>query len=114
MELIADDFPCRAARRLSGDVIAAKLKAAFDEAIEDGVVNVLGAPPIEGLGTAGGFKIVIEDRGDSTLSALQTVGQNIVDEANATEGLAGVVTSFRGPPPWLFFLIQPPAAQSLG
>ena len=41
----------------------------------DGVVNVFGAPPLEGLGTAGGFKIMIEDRGDTGLEALQKRGR---------------------------------------
>ena len=49
--------------------------------IKDGLVNVLGAPPIDGLGTAGGFKIIVEDRGDNGLPALQHVGEKIVDDA---------------------------------
>ncbi len=60
-----EDFHTRSAQHLSGDVIAERLKIAFDEVLQDGVINVLGAPPVDGLGTAGGFKIVIEDRGIS-------------------------------------------------
>ena len=33
---------------------------------------MFGAPPLDGLGTAGGFKIMIEDRGDTGLDDLQT------------------------------------------
>jgi multidrug efflux pump subunit AcrB len=114
MYLMLEDFHSRASRKLSGDKIAEKLKVAFDETIEDGVVNVLGAPPIDGLGTAGGFKIVIEDRGDSGLSALQTVGQSIVDEGNATEGLAGAFSSFRADTPWLYLDVDRTEARSMG
>jgi multidrug efflux pump len=114
MYLMLDDFHSRAARGLSGDAIAAKLKDAFDAVVEDGVVNVLGAPPIEGLGTAGGFKIVIEDRGDNTLGALQAVGETIADEANATEGLANVFTSFRADTPWLYLDIDRTEAKTMG
>ena len=47
------------------------------------MVNVFGAPPIDGLGTAGGFKIVIEDRGDTGCSGLQTVSQTVVEQAES-------------------------------
>ena len=35
------------------------------------VVTVFGAPPIDGLGTTGGFKLIIEDRGNLGLDELQ-------------------------------------------
>ncbi len=35
------------------------------------IVNIFGAPPVEGLGTAGGFKIIVQDTGDNGLAALQ-------------------------------------------
>ena len=59
-------------------------------------------------------KIVIEDRGDNSLAALQEVGQNTVDEANATPGLAGVFTSFRADTPWLYLDIDRTEAKSMG
>jgi multidrug efflux pump subunit AcrB len=114
MYLMLQDFHTRAEHHLSGEAIAASLKAQFDVAVQDGAVNVLGAPPIDGLGTAGGFKIVIEDRGDNTLSALQTVGQSIVDEGNATPGLTGVFTSFRADTPWLYLDIDRTEAKQMG
>ena len=56
---------------LIGDAIAARLQ---DDARRTrsptALINVFGAPPVDGLGTAGGFKIVIEDRGDTGLDAL--------------------------------------------
>ena len=114
MYLMLKDFHTRAAQHLTGDVIAARLKVQFDAAVQDGVVNVLGAPPIDGLGTAGGFKIVIEDRGDNTLNALQNVGQAIVDEGNATRGLADVFTSFRADTPWLYLDLDRTEAKQMG
>jgi multidrug efflux pump subunit AcrB len=53
MYVMLDDFHRRAARGLSGETIAAQLQADFQQEIKDGLVNVLGAPPIDGLGTAG-------------------------------------------------------------
>ncbi len=101
MYVMLDDFHQRVARGLSGETIAAQLQADFRQEIKDGLVNVLGAPPIDGLGTAGGFKIIIEDRGDNGLPALQQVGEKIVDDAGRIPALAGFFSSFRADTPWI-------------
>jgi hydrophobe/amphiphile efflux-1 (HAE1) family protein len=114
MYVMLDEFHARARQRLSGDTIAAQLRTAFEAEVSGGIVNVLGAPPIDGLGTAGGFKIIIEDRGDNGLKALQSVSQSIVDAGNATPGLDGVFTSFRADTTWLHLDIDRTDAKSLG
>src|SRR5207244_9326563 len=55
MFVMLDDFPKRTDHELSGDAIAARLQTVLQDKIRDGVINVFGAPPLEGLGTAGGF-----------------------------------------------------------
>ncbi len=60
MYVMLDEFHDRAEHHRTADVIAAELKELFEREISDGEVNILGAPPIDGLGTAGGFKIVLE------------------------------------------------------
>jgi len=54
----------RSASRNSGkaDAIAAKLRKECYVKIEDAQVGVFGAPPVDGLGNAGGFKIMVEDQ----------------------------------------------------
>ena len=69
MYVMLDEFHERAAEHRTADVIADELKLLFENEVRDGEVNILGAPPIDGLGTAGGFKIVIEDRADTGLPA---------------------------------------------
>ncbi len=114
MYVMLDDFHRRAARGLSGEVIAAQLQADFQHEIKAGLVNVLGAPPIDGLGTAGGFKIIVEDRGDNGLPALQKVGEKIVDDAARIPALAGLFSSFRADTPWLFLDIDRTQAKVQG
>ncbi|HXG11241.1 MAG TPA: efflux RND transporter permease subunit, partial [Gemmataceae bacterium] len=114
MYVMLDDFHHRTDPNLSGDAIAARLLASLQEAIPDGVVNVFGAPPLEGLGTAGGFKIIIEDRGDTGLDALQDVAERVVQAGNATEGLRDLFTSFRANTPWLFLDIDREQAKAMG
>ena len=115
MYVMLDDFHRRASPGgLSGETIAAQLQADFRQEIKDGLVNVLGAPPIDGLGTAGGFKIIIEDRGDNGLPALQHVGEKIVADAKQIPALAGLFSSFRADTPWLFLDIDRTQAKVQG
>ena len=114
MYVMLDDFHRRAASGLSGETIAAQLQTDFQQEIKDGLVNVLGAPPIDGLGTAGGFKIIIEDRGDNGLPALQKVGEKIVDDAGRVAALTGLFSSFRADTPWLFLDVDRTQAKVQG
>jgi hydrophobe/amphiphile efflux-1 (HAE1) family protein len=114
MYIMLDDFHRRAARGLSGEIIGAQLQADFQHEIKDGLVNVLGAPPIDGLGTAGGFKIIVEDRGDNGLPALQKVGEKIVDDASRIPAIAGLFSSFRADTPWIFLDIDRTQAKVQG
>lgn len=114
MYVMLEDFHHRAKHHLTGDAIAERLKHLLDEAVPDGLVNVLGAPPIDGLGTAGGFKIVIEDRGENGLDELQKVSQKVVDRGAASNQLQGVFSSFRADTTWLFLDIDRYAAKTMG
>ncbi len=112
--LMLDEFHDRAHHGLTADVISAAVKQALDEQIPEALVNVLGAPPIDGLGTAGGFKIVIEDRGDNGLAALQAASHAMVEAGSETPGLTSLFTSFRADTPWLFLDVDRDAAKSMG
>ncbi len=112
--LMLDDFHDRTEPGLTGDEIAARLQTAVGERIRDATVNVFGAPPVEGLGTAGGFKIVIEDRGDSGLEKLQQQAEKLVAAATDTGRLQGLFTSFRANTPWLFLDFDRTQAEMMG
>lgn len=112
--LMLDDFHHRAHDGLSADVIGARVKQTLDAEIPEAVVNVLGAPPVDGLGTAGGFKLVIEDRGDNGLAALQQASQSMVEAGAQTPGLTSLFTSFRADTPWLFLDVDRDAAKTMG
>lgn len=110
--LMLDDFHHRS--QLTADHISATLKDTLEKEVPDALINLFGAPPVDGLGTAGGFKLVVEDRGDSGATALQTVSQQLVDEGAAIPGLTGLFSSFRADTPWLFIDIDRRAARSKG
>ncbi len=104
--VMLDDFENRTEPNLSGDAIAAALQEKFQEAVPQAVVNVFGAPPVEGLGTAGGFKIVVQDTGDNGLSALQKTADDVVAAGQDDPRLQGLFTSFRADTPWLELVIN--------
>jgi multidrug efflux pump len=112
--IMLDDFHHRTADQLTADHIAAELRERFGDEIRDGDVNILGAPPIEGLGTAGGFKIVLEDRGDNGLQALETISQDVVNAGSQEPGLRDLFTSFRANTTWLFLDVDRDAVKSMG
>ena len=98
---------------MRSDIIAATLQKRLDKEIEDAVFSVLGAPPIRGLGT-GGFKIMIQDRGNNGLEALQDQTDNLVRIANQQPELTRLISIFRANTPQLFVDIDRTKCKTLG
>src|SRR5262249_40579274 len=109
-----DDFHKRDDPELAGPVLAARLQKRLQEAIDEGAINVFEPPPVDGLGTAGGFKIMIEDRGDIGLDALQVVADKIVASGRDTDQVQGLFSSFRANTPWLYLDIDRKQAKAMG
>jgi len=107
-------FQRRRGAGLYGDEIADQLRARFRREIREAVVTVFGAPPIDGLGSAGGFKLMIEDRGNLGLAAVQKAGDEIVAQGNQTSGLQGLFNSSRADRPWLYLEIERTKCMALG
>ena len=117
MYVMLDEFHHRAQHGLTGPVIAAELQSKLQEEIRDGLVNVFDAPPVDGLGTAGGFKIVVQDRGDLGPNEIEAVADRIVEESRSPDNsrlLSGLFTSFRANTPWLYLDIDRDKAKLAG
>ena len=82
--------------------IADKLRRICYQKFPGAVVSVFGAPPVDGLGTAGGFKLMVEDRCDLGLANLQQATDRLIEKANRQPGLVGLFTLFRSNTPQLF------------
>ena len=114
MYVMLDEFHDRVATHRTADGIAEELRQLFQREVQDADINILGAPPIEGLGTAGGFKIVIQDRGDNGLEVLESVSQNIVRDGFNDPKLRDLFASFRANTTWLQLDIDRDAARKMG
>ena len=78
-------------------------------------MSVFGAPPVDGLGTAGGFKLMVEDRGDLGLAELQKATDALIERGQPrAAGLAGLFTMFRSNTPQLYADIDRIKAKSMG
>jgi multidrug efflux pump len=114
MYVILKDFNERRGANLSIDEIKDDLQKRCREKARGAIVNVFGAPPIDGLGTTGGFKLIIEDRGNLGLDNLQQVGDAIVERGNGTPGLTGLFNGSGANTPWLYLKIDRTKCLSLG
>ena len=56
---------CPKTPSLYSDAIASELRKRFDAEVPEAMITVFGPPPVRGVGRAGGFKMMIEDRGDN-------------------------------------------------
>ncbi|MFA6962808.1 MAG: efflux RND transporter permease subunit [Opitutaceae bacterium] len=86
-------FDQRKGKGMSGPEIAADLQAKFNE-IQESFVAIFPPPPVNGLGTTGGFKLYVEDRAAVGYDELFRATQELIARANQTPGLAGVYSSF--------------------
>ncbi len=94
-------------------VIADKLRARFANEIDGAELQVFRAPPIQGLGSGGGFKLQVEQRGYVDLDELQEQTDRLVDAANEDPRLDGVFTMFRADTPQIYLDIDRTKCESL-
>src|SRR5436305_5598575 len=86
-------FEERKAANLSGPAIAAALNREFS-AIQDAVILTVPPPPVNGLGTIGGFKMFVEDRSDAGYDGLFQNTQGLIGKGYQTPGLGGLFSTF--------------------
>jgi hydrophobe/amphiphile efflux-1 (HAE1) family protein len=106
-------FEERAAQGLSADKILADLSRRYG-AIQEAFLIVVQPPPVRGIGTAGGFKMMVQDRRGRGLDALQAATGELVRAANQTPGLSRVFTLFNTSTPKIYADIDRVKAEMLG
>jgi multidrug efflux pump len=112
--IMLDEFPHRVAAERTADAIAAKLRDELSAAVPGSAITVLGAPPVDGLGNAGGFKLIVEDPTATGPRELELAGRDLINAASEEKELHDVFTGFRADTPWLYLHIDRDAAQAMG
>ncbi|MTW13337.1 multidrug efflux RND transporter permease subunit [Pseudoduganella eburnea] len=106
-------FHERTDKSQSGEAIAAEINKRMG-VVQDAFVMVFPPPPVNGLGTTGGFKMMIEDRDNAGYDELYKTIQAIQMKAWQDKRLAGVFSSFQINVPQLFADIDRAKAKQLG
>ncbi|MCK7629523.1 efflux RND transporter permease subunit [Shewanella sp. JNE10-2] len=89
-----DDFELRKSPELSANAIAGQLNQQFAD-IQDAFIAIFPPPPVQGLGTIGGFRLQIQDRANLGYEALYQVTQQVMYKAWADPQLAGIFSSYQ-------------------
>ncbi|MCK6501560.1 MAG: efflux RND transporter permease subunit, partial [Nitrospira sp.] len=98
---------------LSGPAIAAALNREFG-AIQDAFILSVMPPPVNGLGTIGGFKMFVEDRAGLGYDALYQTTQSLIGAGYESGKLAGLFSTFTVNVPQLDAEIDRVKAKSQG
>jgi len=93
---------------LSAGAILGRLTAEFDK-IPDAIIQIFPPPPVRGVGRAGGFAFVVEDRGDLGPVRLQEEADKLIFNGLKEPGLLRLFTAYRANVPQLH--VQPNARE---
>lgn len=114
MFVVFEPFDERQTPDRSADAIIAKLNKKLYQEIEDATMVVYGAPPVRGLGSTGGFKLMIEDRGNDGLQNLQEYTDKLAQSGSQQPGLAKLLSIFRANTPQLYADIDRTKCKTMG
>jgi multidrug efflux pump len=106
-------FAERKSPQLSGGAIAMQLNQKFAD-IREAFIAIFPPPPVAGLGTIGGFKLQIEDRGGLGYGALDEATKAFLARAMKAPELAGLFSSYQVNVPQIYADIDRTRARQLG
>lgn len=87
-------FEERKSADLSAGAIAGKLNGKY-AGLKEAFVAIFPPPPVQGLGTIGGFRLQIQDRNGLGFEALYKETQNLIAKGYQTPGLAGLFSGYQ-------------------
>ncbi len=106
-------FEERTTADLSHVAIAGSLNKQYSQ-IQEALIAMFPPPPVQGLGTIGGFKFEIEDRAGLGYEALDAATKAFLAKAGTAPELAGLFSSFQINVPQLYADIDRQKARQLG
>ncbi|MBB3860194.1 hydrophobe/amphiphile efflux-1 (HAE1) family protein [Novosphingobium hassiacum] len=110
---VLDDFETRQAAGRDVDTIIAEAQKATAD-INEARLMIVKPPVIQGIGSAGGFRLMLQDTSGKGYRAMQEMANKIIAKANRQPGLAGVYTFFDTSTPRVKTEIDRDKAQMLG
>ena len=111
--LILKSSPERARLGLSLKDINADLRARLSS-INGADIKIIQPPPVRGIGSTGGFKLIVEDQGGHGYKALEAATRALADAANKSPDITGAFVTFNTKTPRVFANIDRDKARLLG
>ena len=105
-------FEERSAQGLSAQHILADLRRRLS-VVQGAVVLSIMPPPVQGIGNAGGFKMMVQDRSGVGSQALEAAAQKLVAAANKDPAIGGAFTLFSTHTPSVYADIDRERAEKL-
>jgi multidrug efflux pump len=114
MFVVLAPFEERAGKpELGAPAILRSLRQQFAQVLEARAA-VFNAPPVDGIGSTGGFKLQVQDRRGAGLRSLQGAVQNLAQAGNREGKVVGLFSSFSVTQPQLFIDIDREKAKAQG
>src|SRR6185312_8400166 len=110
---IFDPFPARLAKGLTAARITAELRQRLAP-ITAADIRITQPAPVLGLGSAGGFRMMIEDRGGYGYAALEAAARDVADAAAKDPAITNTYVSFNSHSPRLDAEVDRDKAEMLG
>ena len=107
-----DPFEERLAHGLSATAIVGQLFGRL-QSIEEAFIIAIPPPPVRGIGNAGGFKMQLQERLDSSMDRTLAAAYQIMGIARQTPELVGVFTTFSVSGPQIYLEIDRTKARML-
>jgi multidrug efflux pump len=99
---------------MAAGAIVGRVQALLDKEVPEAQVSLYTPPPVSGLGSASGFKIIIEDRGDLGLAELQKQVERVIARSRSSDKVERLFSVFRADVPQLYADIDRAQCQTMG
>lgn len=106
-------FEERKSKELSGIAITQALQEQFSK-IKEAAILIFPPPPVQGLGTTGGFKLQVEDKSDLGYETLDNVLKEVIAKSRNSPELASVYSSYKNKSPQLLVDLDRTKTMQLG
>lgn len=108
-----EDFEIREEKGLEYEALLGTISTALGQ-VDDAIVLVIPPPSVRGIGNAGGFRMMVQDRANLGTDELVKATNALATAANADPILSNVFTFFNDQTPQLYLDIDRVKAEKLG
>ncbi len=99
---------------LSAKGITDTVRALLEKEVPEAKVGIFTPPPVSGLGSASGFKIIIEDRGGLGPEELERQIERLIERSKSSTKVENLYSIFRANIPQLYMDIERDKCQTMG